>query len=302
VRYFKTEQLPQRATIADGREVTAQVLTADLHAAPVGELDRRFIGRLASEQILTLEFARAIDTGTPVLMIDGWVEYPYSQTMFAAWQARADWQAPTLEARGSDGQWQVVLPEFGYPAGMPRRMSVPLSGLPAGTRTLRLRTNQEIYWDRIAVVHAEELPQARRRELSLLTAEVAESGFARRTTGPQRQPHYDYDRRSPLWDTRHMAGWYTALGPAKELLATVDDATAIIGPGEEVHLEFDAQLPPLATGWTRRFVLESNGWAKDMDLYTAHGTTLEPLPSLGRAQGARAALHARYNTRYRAGQ
>ena len=237
-----------------------------------------------------------------LLMIDGWVEYPYSQTMFAAWQAQAVWQAPTLEARGADGQWQVVLPEFGYPAGMPRRMSVPLTGLPPGTRALRLRTNQEVYWDRIAVVKAENPPQVRQHALPLLTAEVAESGFARRTTGPQRQPHYDYERRSPLWDTRHMAGWYTALGPAEKLLAAVDDATAIIGPGEEVHLEFDATLPPLPAGWSRRFVLESNGWAKDMDLYTADGSTLEPLPSSGRPPGPRTALHARYNTRYRAGQ
>ena len=31
-----------------------------------------------------------------------WIEYPYSQTMFASWQAGASWDAPTLEARGAD--------------------------------------------------------------------------------------------------------------------------------------------------------------------------------------------------------
>ncbi len=108
---------------------------------------------------------------------------------------------------------------------------VPLSGLPPGTTALRLRTNQEIYWDRVAVVQAEPLPQARRTALPLAEARVAETGFARRSTGPQRQPHYDYAQRSPLWDTRHMAGHYTAFGPATELVAAVDDATAIIGPG-----------------------------------------------------------------------
>ena len=252
--------------------------------------------------MLTLEFDTALDSGRPVLVIDGWVEYPYSQTMFAAWQARADWRAPTLEARGDDGRWQVVLQEFGYPAGMPRRMSVPLAGLPAGTRALRLRTNQEIYWDRVAVVQAAEPSRLQRTELPLRLARVAESGFARRSTGPQRQPHYDYAQRSPLWDTRHMAGHYTAFGPATELVARVDDATAIIGPGEELHLEFAAQLPALPDGWNRRFVVEANGWAKDMDLYTEHGTTLAPLPASGHAAGPRDALHARFNTRYRAGQ
>ncbi|MGB5260993.1 MAG: FG-GAP-like repeat-containing protein, partial [Gammaproteobacteria bacterium] len=201
-RYYRTELLPLRAVNGADVDVTALVTDVDLHAAPVGELDHRFIGRLATEQVLTLEFAQPLDAAQPVLMLDGWVEYPYSQTMFAAWQAQADWRAPTLEARDGNGQWQPVLKEFGYPAGMPRRMSVPLTGLPPDTRALRLTTNQEIYWDRVAVVQAEDLPEARRTALPLVTAQVAESGFARRSTGPQRQPHYDYARRSPFWDTR----------------------------------------------------------------------------------------------------
>lgn len=300
--FYRREQLPARATTTDGSDVTQRVTAADLQAAPVGAPDRRFIGRLAGDQVLTLEFATALDGERPVLVIDGWVEYPYSQTMFAAWQAQADYRAPTLEARGGDGQWHTVLAAFGYPAGMPRRMSVPLTGLPAGTRALRLTTNQEIYWDRVAVVQAEPLPRARRTVMALEDAQLAESGFARRSTGPQRQPYYDYTQRLPLWDTRHMAGYYTAFGPVTELLAAQDDATAIIGPGEEVQLDFAADLPSLPSGWSRRFVVEANGWAKDMDLYTAQGATLEPLPSSGRAGAAREALHARYNTRYRAGQ
>ena len=301
--FYREQHLPQRATTADGREVTALVRTADLEAAPVGELDRRFIGRLRAPQQLTVAFADTIDRpgARPVLVIDGWVEYPYSQTMFAAWQAQADYRAPTLEARAADGRWHTLLEQFGYPAGMPRRMALPLTDLPAGTDALRLTTNQEIYWDRVAVVYAEPLPGALRTELPLQHAEVRESGFARRSTGPQRQPHYDYERRSPSWDTRHLAGHYTAFGPATELVNTADDALAIIGPGEELHLEYSAQPPAVPAGWKRRFVFETRGWAKDMDLYTADGDTLEPLPSQGQPGGRRAALHARYNTRYRSG-
>ena len=40
---------------------------------------------------------------------------------------------------------------------MPRRMSLPLGVLPAGTRELRLRTTQEIYWDRLAVAYRRAL-------------------------------------------------------------------------------------------------------------------------------------------------
>jgi len=302
--FFRTQRLPVRAFDHAGTDVTALVAAADLQSPPPGALDPRFIGRLREPQVLTLEFDAPINgtaTATPILVIDGWVEYPYSQTMFAAWQARAAYTAPTLEARGADGQWHTVLEQFGYPAGMPRRMSVPLSALPAGVTALRLTTNQEIYWDRVAVVYAEALPEAQHTRLPLQRAQLMETGFALRTTGAQRQPHYDYDRRSPFWDTRHMRGYYTAFGPVGELLATADDAVAIIGPGEEVHLEFTAELPALLPGWQRRFVLETNGWAKDMDLYTADGMTIEPLPVSGIPAVRREALHRQYNTRYRSG-
>jgi hypothetical protein len=69
-----------------------------------------------------------------------------------------------------------------------------------------------------------------------------------------------------------------------------------------VQLEVNATLPEQPAGWSRRFVVEANGWTKDMDLYTAHGATLEPLPSSGRPGGPRDALQARFNTRYRAGR
>ena len=40
-------------------------------------------------------------------------------------------------ARRADGTWTTILPSFGYMAGMPREMSVPLPDLPAGCRTSR---------------------------------------------------------------------------------------------------------------------------------------------------------------------
>jgi hypothetical protein len=302
--FYRTQRLPVRATDRAGTDVSTLVTSADLQSPSPGAPDPRFIGRLREPQVLTLEFDAPVNgtaTATPVLVIDGWVEYPYSQTMFAAWQAGAAYTAPTLEARDAGGQWHTVLEQFGYPAGMSRRMSVPLAGLPAGVSALRLSTNQEIYWDRVAIVYAEALPAVQATRLPLEKAELLETGFALRTTGTQRQPHYDYGRRSPFWDTRHMRGYYTAFGPVGELLAAVDDALAIIGPGEEIHLEFAADLPALPPGWQRRFVLETNGWAKDMDLYTADGMTLEPLPVSGKPAARRAALHRQYNTRYRSG-
>jgi hypothetical protein len=299
--FYREERLPRRVVNDRGDDVTTATATADLVAAPPGTVDPRFIGR-AARHAVTLEFDAPIERGpgTPVLMIDGWVEYPYAQTVFAAWQAGAPYQAPTLEARDRQGRWHVVAPEFGYPAGMPRRMTLPLAALPRDTVALRLHTTQEIYWDRLSVVYSEPAPDVVVRKADLAAASVRASGFARRTTGPQRTPHYDYARRVPLLDTRHPRGWYSRFGPVAPLVEHDDDAVAIIGPGEGVLLEFAAPDAPLPTGWTRRLVLDAKGWCKDMDLYTKDGETVAPLP--GEDSEQRRTLHAKFNTRYEGGR
>ncbi|NNJ85427.1 MAG: hypothetical protein HKP13_10940, partial [Gammaproteobacteria bacterium] len=332
--FYRDEILPEKAVNDRAQTVTSSVILADGRAAPVGALDRRFIGRLAGEHILTLTFPHdltskgtvATDSGSkkskyklthgkpaevaeveqsdppapsrqPVLIIDGWVEYPYSQTMFAAWQANAAWEAPTVEALGSDGKWHTVLTRFGYPAGMVRRMSVPLPNLPAGTSRLRIRTNQEIYWDRIAVAFPAPLPELRKHTLPLENARLAVVGFPKRTDGPQRRPQYDYGHRRPFADMRAMTGFYTESGPVHELLADADDALAIFGAGEEIHVDFLAPEAPLPTDSRRYLVLETHGWTKDRDLYTKDGETVGPLPGRGKAGKRREELHAKYNTR-----
>ncbi len=298
--FYREERLATHAENDAGENVTAALAAADHVAAGPQHVDQRFIG-LARPYSVTLTFDRPIDRGPgrPVLLVHGWVEYPYAQTVFAAWQAGAAYEAPTLEARDRAGRWHEVAREFGYPAGMPRQMTLPLPPLPAGTVALRLRTSQEIYWDRISIVFAEPLPEARRHVLPLRAARLEPAGFARRTTGPQRTPHYDDLASAPLADTRHPRGWYTEFGRIDPLVADEDDAVAIFGPGEAVVLDFDvpAAVPP--ERWTRRLVLEARGWCKDMDLYTLDGETIEPLP--GRNTAARARLHPRFNTRYAAG-
>ena len=104
----------------------------------------------------------------------------------------------------------------------------------------------------------------------------------------------------PLWDARYPTGAYTTEGPIADLMADEDGAMAIIGPGEEVHLEFAAPSRPVAPGWTRRFVLDARGWCKDMDLYTKDGSTVEPLP--GRRGSAAERLQRQYTIRYESGR
>lgn len=286
--FYRHELLPIAAHNDLGESVRDAIAEADGNAAEPAARDPRFLGR-TSEQTLILEFAEAISGEQLWLLMDGWIEYPYSQTMFAAWQAGAQYEAPSLDAQRTDGSWQTVLPNFGYPAGMPRQAAVPLdrSLLPDGTRRLRIRTNMEIYWDRLALIRAEAPSDTdvQRVEHPLVTARVAYAGFARRELLAQRRPVYNYSQPSPFGDSRHLRGFYSDWGSVYDLLTEVDDAFAVIGPGEEVHLEFkrtDGPLSSARNGW----VLELNGWCKDMDLYTRDGETVEPLPRRAIARSA----------------
>ena len=301
--YFRHAQLPVHVANAQGEDVTALATAADRQAPPPGPREPRFVGLLAEDQTLTLTFATALPEHGAVLVADAWIEFPYSQTVFAAWQAGRRYRPVSLHARSEGGGWQPLALEFGYPGGMPRSMALPLGTLPAGTAALRLTSNMEIYWDRLRVVTAEALPDATPKTLRPLAARVARRGFAKRTTGPQRLPHYDYANRSPYWDAKTPRGFYTAYGDAGPLVQDVDGALAIFGSGEEVHLEFAA--PPPVPGRKRYVEVRFHGWAKDMDLYTQHGQTVGPLPlpdGLTATQlASRERLHVRYNVRYQGG-
>jgi tetratricopeptide (TPR) repeat protein len=303
-RFFRESITPVAASDDRGRDLTAALAKADHVAADPGDRDPRFVG-FCREYAIAITFDRPIDAtaGDPMLLIDGWIEYPYSQTMFAAWQAGVPYQAPTLEARGPDGKWVTLLDAFGYPAGMPRQMSVPIprAKLPAGTRELRLRTNQEIYFDRIAVAWSLPCPEARVTTAPLSEANLAETGFAKRLDFPHHRPGYDYATRAPLWDAVHQDGFYTRFGRVDDLVRQTDDVLAIFGPGEEIELAFKAPSDA-PQKWTRTWVLQLNGWCKDRDLYTKDGETLPPLPALSPDTRARRdEMHRQWNTRYRSG-
>jgi hypothetical protein len=66
------------------------------------------------------------------------------------------------------------------------------------------------------------------------------------------------------------------------LLGAADDMFVILGAGDALWVRFDAAgLPPLPAGWTRDWMLELDGWAKDGDPNTLAAQTVEPLPFHG---------------------
>ena len=52
----------------------------------------------------------------------------------------------------------------------------------------------------------------------------------------------------------------------------------VMGPGDELTVEFNAPAEAPPTGWKRDFVLYNVGWDKDADLNTVYGQSSEPYP------------------------
>src|SRR5207237_8244289 len=87
-----------------------------------------------------------------VLCLAGWTDYPYPESIWAAEQAGVAVQAPVLERLGADGKWHTVTADAGFPAGLPRMMTLEGTGKLGGPRCgTRLRTNLQVYWDQVFV-------------------------------------------------------------------------------------------------------------------------------------------------------
>ena len=278
-----------------GRDVTAALAEWDRRTVD-GFARRRWLG-YAEEHWVELDFGDRLAGFGPqdglVLCLAGWTDYPYPESIWAANQAGVALQQPVLERLGADGQWQTVIADAGFPAGLPRMMTLNVTGRLGGGRCLlRLRTNMQIYWDQIyAAPLLERVPaqsisahgetaetfRAVCREVSRASLEAR--GFMQEySPDGQRPAIYDHDRLELVAVSR-LAGRLTRTGDVTALLRERDDMFVIFGPGDEITVSFEtAGLPDLPPGWVRSFVLHTSGYCKDCGPFTATGETIEPLP------------------------
>ena len=275
---------PVRTMAPDGSECTKELEQVDRVHAYEPKLDRRFYG-FCEPHTLTLDFAdrlRSLEPNRGVwLFITGSIEYPYSQTTYAAGQAGVRWKPLRIERENDSGGWETVISDAGAPGGMGRTMAVDLTGkLAPGTRRLRISTNLEIYYDRLFIGIDRGLDGLAIRSVPLADATLRRLGFPLEYTPDGQHPTiYNYDVIEPTSSFKIPKGRYTRYGPVEGLLTEFDDRYVILGTGDEIATRFDARkLPPPVAGYIRSFILISHAYCKDMDLYTAEPDTVEPLP------------------------
>ncbi len=281
---------PVAARDHEGKDVLTALTKVDRVYAGATVLDPRFCG-VALPHGIELDFGpklRDLMAGQRrlVLAANGWVEYGYSQTNFGAFQAGVRLEAPSIDVF-RDGRWVELLREAAYPAGINHWMTVDLTHLlQPGDSRLRIRSNLELYWDCIFLAAVETIPADRIHEISAARSELRYLGYPREYSPDGKWPNLlDYMNIDYTLSWKMMPGRYTRFGDVSELINKADDAFVIMGPGEEVALEFAADAcPNPAPDLRRSWLLKTDSYCKDMDLYTAAGESVFPLPFHGMSQ------------------
>ncbi len=264
-----------------GEDVTARVQARDeIYAGGFEPSPYQGVARVWS---FTIDLGEADDLrGAPLrLFLDGWM-FPADASLNLAAAQRPDlpYLPPRLEVETAGG-WQVLVPAMGFPAGKTKTMVVDTPPLPAGAHRLRIVTSLWLAWDRIAWTRAPADAEIQvRARLGPRQAELRHRGFSALVRRSPNGPHgYDYGRVAAESPWLPFAGHYTRYGDVRELLAAADDRSVVMGPGDEIALEFDAAgLAPPPSGWRRTVFLQSQGWDKDADRNTWEARHVEPLP------------------------
>ncbi len=140
-----------RAVDGTGRDRTEEIARQD-GVYLSGFVPTRFQGIVEPHE-LVLELPRARDARRVMLYLTGWIFYADTSINVSLSQGeRAERAAPpVLEVPDGKGGWKTALPAMGYPAGKTKTMPIDLSAvLDRNDPRVRIRTNLEIYWDRIA--------------------------------------------------------------------------------------------------------------------------------------------------------
>ncbi len=283
---FRQRILPLKAVDHAGRDVTSLVRERD--GRTLDQFAHRSWTGFAEEHFVELDFGdqtRNLPRDQRLfLVLAGWTDYPYPESIYAAQQAGVAMMTPLLSKQNKHGAWES-LGEIGFPAGLPRVMTTEVHGL-AGSVSCRLRigTNLQIFWDQIFLAAVPAKPVAdedrgiRVHKLPVERATLELRGFMRELVADRRPSVYDNEHTESVAVTRWQ-GEFTRPGDVTKVLQTADDSFAVCGPGGEITISFDARkLPPVLPGQSRSFVLRTRGFCRDASPFTVRGGYVEPLP------------------------
>ena len=273
----ESARVPASAYDGEGRDVLPLISSIDRIYPPVPE-GEPFKGYSdVHELIMDLG---PVSNDYAVLLMWAWIDYADSTSIFAASQAGLHLIPPYLQVKDKNGEWVTAIERMGFPAGLPKYMTVDLSGkFISDYREVRIITNMKIYWDQIEVESGSPRSDYRINRLKAASADLHFKGNPLPWSPDGKLPRlYDYDQvYFPDWKVH--AGAYTRYGDVLELLDAADDFYVITRSGDEIEVLFDLEpLPELPDGWTRDYLIYVDGFGKDMDPNSGGPQFLGPLP------------------------
>ncbi len=221
-------------------------------------------------------------SGPLYLIASGWM-HPTDSSINVAISEGHHVQARGLSLEVPDGRggWTVAESNLGFPAGRKKICLFDLTNVfrPGTPRRLRLRTNLEVYWDRIEWAKGLPATPLKITRLDPATADLHYRGYSvmnqANPSSPEIPDYNQLEGSTQRW--RDLVGYYTRYGDVRELLKNIDDRYVIMNSGDEMTFRF-AEQPPPATGWVRDFVIVGDGWIKDGDYNSTFSKTVLPLP------------------------
>lgn len=272
------------ATDDAGRDVSAIVRTTD--RTYLDTFGRGQYQGVTRDHWVELELpSEAPSSGALYLIAEGWMHPTDATVNIALGQTSSPPPAGLrIEVPDGAGRWVTAQSGLGFPAGKLKTIVLDIAKVfRAGTpRKLRLGTNLEVYWDRLAWAAGVSGDRNRTTKVPMTHAELRYRGFsvmsAANASSPE-LPEYDQlEATGQKW--RDLEGYYTRHGDIRELLHKVDDRIVIVNAGDEMRFRFTAAPPP-AAGWQRDFVMIGDGWIKDGDYNSVFSKTVIPLPYHG---------------------
>ncbi|AHG91569.1 ASPIC/UnbV domain protein [Gemmatirosa kalamazoonensis] len=274
-------QAPRSAVDERGTDVLPALLKSD--DVYVSDLTPTRYQGVVEPHDLVLDLGDEAGKAGTALFLRGWI-YPTDASINVALSQQSAVQAvpPSLEVRDARGRWVTAIASLGFPSGKDKTMVIELGGLfPTSDHHVRLRTTMQIYWDQAFVAADVASSPTTIATLAPTSADLHYRGFSRtyRKGGRYGPYWFAYDDVTKASPWRAITGAFTRFGDVRSLVGTADDMYVVMAPGDETTLAFDASSErALPKGWKRDFLLYTDGWIKDSDLNTAHGTTVGPLP------------------------
>ena len=192
-------------------------------------------------------------------------------------------EPPSLQVRDGHGAGRRSSTDIGFPVGRPQTLVVDLTGKWLAPASARCGSSPTCGSTGIGFVVDTSAPRAADlgHARSIRSPRTCAGAASRPKSGPtatsRRLRLRTASRRSSPWKT--MPGRYTREGDVRALLARTDDMFVDrASRATKSRSRSTRRRPPLPAGWTRTFLLDADGFSKEMDINSASPDAVAPLP------------------------